>query len=82
MIKRMKKQRPRLSSRLLHLEFAWLTCILVLFLREYAIQRAADPLYANHYYAEAAEYIIGAFAIALISAMLIRLLELERERNK
>ncbi|MBQ8432725.1 MAG: hypothetical protein IJX28_07555 [Clostridia bacterium] len=81
----MKKQhrtrRLSPSKWMLHLEFGGLALILGFFLKEYTALRATDPVYANHYYPELAEYIIGAFVIALISALLVHLLELEQEHK-
>ena len=66
---------------LLRLEMLILLAFLAIFLWQYFGERKIDPLFANSYYAELAEYIIASFVISLASSLLVERLEHEIENN-
>ena len=79
----MKKTRAKksLAQILLRLEMGILFAFLVIFLWQYFTDRNLDPVFANHYYQELAEYIIASFVISLGSSILVERLEREAEQN-
>ena len=79
----LKKNRTSKSFArvLLRMEMAILLIFLAIFLQQYFVEWKIDPLLANSYYAELAEYIIASFVIALASSLLVERLEREAENN-
>lgn len=70
--------KKRRFARLLLLgESVIISVFLTIFLIQYFETRGIDPVYANSYYSTHAEYIIGSFAIAIASAILVDVLEQE-----
>ena len=79
----LKKHRTKKSIALLllRLEMAILFVFLTIFLWQYFRERAIDPIFANSYYSELAEYIIASFVLSILSALLVEHLERGAENN-
>lgn len=71
------KRKKSLARLLLIVETTVILVALAFFLLEYWEVRKIDPLYANSYYPPVAEAIVGSFAIAIASAILVDRLEHE-----
>ena len=78
MKRRQPKRKRSLARLLLFIEGGISIIVLMLFLWEYAKARAIDPLYANSYYPQIAEYVIASLVIPLATAALADRLENER----
>ena len=72
-----KKHKRALAKLLLHTEMLILFAFLAIFIWQYLGARRIDPLFANSYYGELAEYIVAAFVIAIASALLVERMERE-----
>ncbi len=65
------------SKRLLLIETTIVFVFLAVFLIQYSKDHNLDPIYANSYYPQFAEYLIGSFVISIASAILVELIEQE-----
>lgn len=64
-----------IAKKLLMIESVVLFSYLTAFMISYCRARALDPLWANHFYAELAEYIVISLGIVLLSGLLVNIVE-------
>lgn len=65
----------KIAKRLLWIETIVILLFFSFFLFCYLRDRAIDPIRANHLYVEQAEYIVTSFGIALLSSLLVDVVE-------
>ena len=64
-----------IAKKLLWIETIVILLFFTFFLFCYLRDRAIDPIRANYQYAEQAEYIVTSFGIALLSSLLVDIVE-------